>query len=304
MGSRGTRMSAAQSSSRRRTRGSSASLSSTCSSVSSPHPRLSVSHTSSASSSAPSTPEPVAEHDIVQYATMAKSTASSVSDDIHGVIVNPHIHSVFSPFPQADSPIAENQLFSLFMNNSFCEPSTTFADYGSSFDMYHTPSAFSDVDQMDPFSSWTNSIPDSGPMEQIPFPHAPSSFDHNSSPLLGSQGMPNDIGSTQMDTIPTGADYFTIYPPMTTSPQPSRYSSPTIQDMSSSLADAQVTISNIASMPDRASIQVAQPAPDPSDRRVAVAVAICDRQDIGSTVQSLSQSLSAILCRPPSPLSQ
>lgn len=307
MGGRGTRISAAQSSTRRRTRGSSASVSSTCSSIPSQQSRLSISHSSSASSSAPSTPEPVTEHDNAQYTTAPETMPTperSINDDIHGVIVNTNTHSAFSPFVPSDSPCAENQLFNLFMNNTFCEPSTSFADYTSPFEVYDTPRAFSDVDPIDPFSTWTNSVPESAPAEQISFSNPPATYSHHGSPRLASQTRLNDVAGQQMDVIPAGVEYFTSNPPMTTSPQPSRYSSPTVHEFPSGLTDAQVTISSIPSMPDRASIQVTQPTADPSDRRVAVAVAICDRQDIGSTVQSLSQSLSAILCHPPSPASQ
>ncbi|PCH35528.1 hypothetical protein WOLCODRAFT_107457 [Wolfiporia cocos MD-104 SS10] len=58
---------------------------------------------------------------------------------------------------------------------------------------------------------------------------------------------------------------------------------------------AQLTVKAIAEFPDKASVQLTHPTSDGSDRRVAVAVAICDQDDIMSTVRTLSQSLSTML---------
>ncbi|OBZ65830.1 Transcriptional activator Myb [Grifola frondosa] len=226
-----------------------------------------------------STPEPLVENDHT-----AASTPSSL-------------------FPLTPTAEMDDQMMNLFMNNTFGDfssisgsPSLSFFDPMSSCsDMFTASPLFGETDLLDAYalspamSSHVPSHSGVGPFEVnapsfgtprlIPMRTAESQ--NFSSPLLSQQ-------SSVADCAP--------HLPLRASRQPSPYN-PRSSSGVPRYPDAQVTIGSVSAFPERASIQVTQPTLDPADRRVAVAVAVCDRQDIGSTVQSLSHSLTSILHR-------
>ncbi len=64
------------------------------------------------------------------------------------------------------------------------------------------------------------------------------------------------------------------------------------------MTEPHVAFGQYSGMPDMTAIQFMQPTVDPNDPRVAVAVAICDRQHVNNTVHSLSHSLHNMLGHP------
>ncbi|KAH9833401.1 uncharacterized protein C8Q71DRAFT_813905 [Rhodofomes roseus] len=199
----------------------------------------------------------------------------------------------FSPHMFGDSAVAEASSSASLLYN----PPSPSAAYLS-----ETPPLLGDLGdaQMDPFSMWSPCI--SGPATPIDAPfmdlalgvsqHHASNFYH-SQPLT-STGSSCDVQNPAGDGVLAMADYLALYPPSNVSRQ-SPYLTQSIPELSSLALDAQVTIGSLPAFPDKASVQLAQQAVDPSDRRVAVAVAICDQQDVISTVHSLSHSLSSML---------
>lgn len=192
----------------------------------------------------------------------------------------------FSPHMFGDSTAAETSSSASFLYN----PPSPSAAYLS-----ETPPLLGDLGdgaQIDSFSLWSPSI-SAGPATPIDAPFMDLALglsQQATSSLYHSQSV--TPGCTTSELSP--ADYLALYSPSNV-PRESPYLTQSIPELSSLALDAQVTIGSISAFPDKASVQLAQQAGDPSDRRVAVAVAICDQQDVMSTVHSLSHSLSSML---------
>lgn len=202
----------------------------------------------------------------------------------------------FSPHMFGDSTAAEASSSASFLYNP-PSPSATY--------LSETPPLLGDLGdsaQIDSFSLWSPSI-STGPATPIDAPpfmdlalgfsqHAASSLYHSQCVTPGSTT--SELHNPTGDGILSHADYLALYTP-SNAPRESPYLTQSIPELSSIALDAQVTIGSLPAFPDKASVQLSQQAGDPSDRRVAVAVAICDQQDVISTVHSLSHSLSSML---------
>lgn len=200
----------------------------------------------------------------------------------------------FSPHMFGDSMVEASSPASILYNPP--SPSTAY--------LSETPpllGGLGDSTHIDPFSLWSPSI-SAGPATPIDAPFldlALGMSQQTTSSLYHSQpvtpgGTASELQSPTGDGMLSSADYLSLYP-SSNAPRESPYLTQSIPELSSLALDAQVTIGSLPAFPDKASVQLAQQAGDPSDRRVAVAVAICDQQDVISTVHSLSHSLSSML---------
>ncbi|KAI0919346.1 hypothetical protein AcV7_006108 [Taiwanofungus camphoratus] len=310
-GSRGRGVSITSSSSRRRTRGVSVSSRSTSSVTSPKSPSLTSQSSPDGPITAPPTPESLTHSDENTY----EAGNGTVEKDLIVGTGTPS-SDLADPYslPLTISPSAsfsmEHQILDLFMTNTLGEslhsdatPSSSpfsHVPWTSASSISNTPpSPFGDPEQLDPFGPWPPCISGSAALSNPPVLDAIAGLSQHHDSSMGSSVSPNDLLDLQgfdSSATPEIANCLGTYF-QTASQHESPFISSSITELREYATDAQVKIGNVPAYPDRARIQVMQPNTDPSDRRVVVAVAICDRQDVGSTVQSLSESLSTILNR-------
>ncbi|KAH9924541.1 Homeodomain-like protein, partial [Fomitopsis serialis] len=216
----------------------------------------------SESGTTPSTPRSLPEGDEVHLYTATNAAEFADAEMLS------HL-SVRLPSPMAPASGIERQFMDFFSPNMFGDSAAAEASSAASL-LYNPPSpSHAGVSQQ----------------------HASSLY--HSHPVTPG-GNASEVQNPAGDSLFAHTDYLALYPPSNLSRQ-SPYLTQSIPDLSSLALDAQVTIGSLPAFPDKASVQLAQQAVDPSDRRVAVAVAICDQQDVISTVHSLSHSLSSML---------
>ncbi|KZT63461.1 hypothetical protein DAEQUDRAFT_680350 [Daedalea quercina L-15889] len=260
---------------------------------------------SSESGTTPSSPRSLPEGDEVHLYTATNAPEFSDAEMLSSL-------SARLPSPLTPASGIERQFMEFFSPQMFGDCAAAEASSSASM-LYNPPSPsapylsesppllgeLGDTTPMDPFSMWSPCV--SGPATPIdaPFLDLALGVSQHTSSLYHSQSATSSGNSSEVQTpagdgILTPADYLALYP-TSNAPRQSAYLTQSIPELSSLALDAQVTIGSLPAFPDKASVQLAQQAVDPSDRRVAVAVAICDQQDVISTVHSLSHSLSSML---------
>ncbi|KAL6304970.1 Homeodomain-like protein [Sparassis latifolia] len=293
-GSRSRRNTTIITSSRRRTRGASVSSPSSYSPAS-PQSYSATSRSSPEGSMPPSTPEPLTENDVGASGCTVEAGPVDRTKMKSGRMCQDTPSGSFSP---PAGPAMEHQILDLFMSDAFADLSanspTSLLDH---VPPAGTPPILGDIEQYNLFGPWSDGVLGSATFTPSSFldPMTGVSQQASSSVAPHFSGDILDLHGFQPAAAPEKADFLTsssaLHPQLR-----SPYVTPPLSDFPA-FSDAQVTIGSVSSLPDHARIQVSQPNVDRSDRRIAVAVAICDRQDIGSTVQSLSHSLSTILTR-------
>lgn len=267
-----------------------------------PSPTWSASQSSgSEPGTVPSTPKLVAEGDEIHPPLLCTGADNAMPIDFAT-----RLHTRLpSPLPLVPSVGSEKRLSDAYITSTplhnFPEASSSalaFHDFSPDFNPYMYPSpsdVLGDAEQMDFFNMWSPGL--SGPTTPAEtaffdpaFSLSQHAFETHETVAASGELSPR---SSHGDSISTFAQSLAAFVP-----QEHRLSSPLSQsnlDISNAVLDAHLTVGCIPAFPDKASVHLTQPIADSPERRVAVAVAICDQQDILSTVHSLSQSLSTML---------